>query len=101
VEREETESAEKEWPSSVMALPPLEKRAREPSALPYSPPMCRSWEEGEDRAGTDGRAKLGDGFVTPVGAGEGAIDPTERADGGSGARAMGMEAHDDAGPPFC
>jgi hypothetical protein len=63
--------------------------------------MCRSWEEGEDRAGTDGRAKLGDGFVTPVGAGEGAIDPTERADGGSGARAMGMEAHDDAGPPFC
>ena len=62
--------------------------------------MLRSGEEGEDRAGTEGRAKLGDGFATPLGAGEGAIDPTERADGGSGARVVGMVAHDAAGPPF-
>jgi len=84
----------------VMALPPPCTRARVPSTLLDSHPMLRSGEEGEGRAGTDGRAKLGDGFVTPVGAGEGAINPTERADGGSGARAMGMEAHDDASPPF-
>ena len=84
----------------MMAMPPLVTRARVPSTLLDSPPMLRSGEEGEDRAGTDGRAKLGDGFVTPVGAGEGAIDPTEHADGGSGARAVGMVAHDDAGPPF-
>ncbi len=65
-----------------------------------SPPKLRSGEEGEDRAGTEGRAKLGDGFATPVGAGEGAINPTERAEFGSGARPVGMVAHDDAGPPF-
>ena len=83
-----------------MVLSPLVKRARVPSTLPYSPPMLRSGEEGEDRAGTEGRAKLGDGFATPVGAGEGAINPTERAEFGSGARPVGMKAHDGAGPPF-
>ena len=85
----------------VMALPPLLTRARVPSTLLDSPPMLRSGEEGEDRAGTEGRAKLGDGFATPVGAGEGAIDPTERADGGSGAWAVDIEAHDDASPLLC
>ena len=84
----------------MMALPPLLTQARVPSTLLDSPPMLRSGEEGEDRAGTEGRAKLGDGFATPVGAGEGAINPTERAEFGSGARPMGMVAHDDAGPPF-
>ena len=125
---------------SVMALPPLEKRAREPSTLPDSPPKLRSGEEGGDRAGSEGRARpgegfaplwsarlakraahafsfavtravnaemlcvnaerLGDGFATPNVAGEGAIDPTERAEVGAGARAVGMVSHDEAGPPF-
>ena len=64
----------------MMVLPPLLMQARVPSTLLVSPPMLGSREEGEDRAGTEGRAKLGDGFATPVGAGEGAIDPTERAE---------------------
>jgi hypothetical protein len=84
----------------VMALPPLLTQARVSSTLLNSPPMLRSGEEGEDRVGTEGRAKLGDGFATPVGADKGAIDPTERAEFGSGARAVGMVALDDAGPPF-
>ena len=84
-----------------MALSPLVKRARVPSTHPYSPPMLRSGEGGEDRAGTEGRAELGNGFATPVLAGEGAIDPTERADGGSGAWAVDIEAHDDASPLLC
>ncbi len=53
-----------------------------------------------DRAGTEGRAGLGDGFATPVLAGDSAINPTECADGGSGARAVGIVAHDDASPLF-
>ncbi len=116
-----------------MALPSLVKQVRVPSTLPDSPPMLRSGEEGEDRAGSEGRARLGEGFATlrsarrdlraaiafafavtravnverlgdgsatPVGAGEGAIDPTEHAEVEAGARAVGMVSHDDASPPF-
>ena len=85
----------------MMALPPLLTQARVPSTLLDSPPMLRSGEEGEDRAGSEGRAELGDGFATRVLAGEGAIDPTKRADGGSGTRAVGIEAHEDASPLLC
>ncbi len=48
-----------------------------------SPPLLVGGREMIKLARKDG-AKLGDGLATPVVTGEGAINPSERADGGSG-----------------